>query len=110
MSLYAQLQAAMDQRDADKWIEHIHEDFQFVRHQSNTTMNREQIHGMMKQMMASEAVARHNPRCIYENDQVLVDHVVMDFPDGSTEAVLGVHTIQDGKIIRSETGATVITK
>ena len=78
MSLYAQLQAAMDQRDADKWIEHIHEDFQFVRHQSNTTMNREQIHGMMKQMMASEAVARHNPRCIYENDQVLVDHVVIE--------------------------------
>jgi len=34
----------------------------------------------------------------------------MDFPDGTTEAVLGFHQIKDGKIIRIETGATLIEK
>ena len=33
---------------------------------------------------------------------------VMDFPDGSREAVMSVHSIQDGLIIRTETGATLI--
>ena len=110
MSLYAKLTEAMEQRDADSWIAHYHEDYQFVRHQSKTTMNRDQLYGMIKQMLANEAVVRHSPRCIYENDDVLVDHVVMDFPDGSTEAVLGVHTIKDGKIIRTETGSTPLSK
>jgi hypothetical protein len=32
----------------------------------------------------------------------------MDFPDGTTEAVMTVHLIKDGKIIRTETGATLI--
>ena len=34
----------------------------------------------------------------------------MDFPDGTTEAVMAVHVLQDGKIIRTETGATLIPK
>ena len=33
---------------------------------------------------------------------------MMDFPDGTREAVMAVHTIKDGKIIRTETGATLI--
>jgi hypothetical protein len=110
MSIHTQLQAAMEQRDADKWIELYHEDYQFIRHQSGTSMDREQMYNMVKVMMASDAVVQHSPRCIYENDEVLVDHVVMDFPDGTTEAVLGVHTIQEGKIMRTETGATLINK
>ena len=61
-------------------------------------------------MMANEAVVRRDPRCIYENDEVLIDHVVVDFPDGSLEAVLGVHSIKNGKIIRTETGATLLNK
>ena len=47
-------------------------------------------------------------RCIYENEEILVEHSVMDFPDGSREAVMSVHSIQDGMIIRTETGATLI--
>jgi len=49
-------------------------------------------------------------RCIYENEDVLVEHSVMDFPDGTTEAVMGVHTIKDGLIIRTETGATPLSQ
>jgi hypothetical protein len=47
-------------------------------------------------------------RCIYENDDILVEHSLMDFPDGTREAVMAVHTKKDGKVIRTETGATLI--
>ena len=39
-----------------------------------------------------------------------VAHYFISFKDGSKQAVLVVYIIKDGKIIRSETGATNITK
>jgi len=39
-----------------------------------------------------------------------VAHFFVSFKDGSRQAVLAVYNIKDGKIIRSETGATNITK
>ena len=108
MSLFEKIKQAAAQKDADKWIGHYHPDFQFVRHQTGTTMNRDQIYGMIKSMFTNDAVVQSDHRCIYENDQVLIEHSVMDFPDNSREAVLVVHLLKDGKIFRSETGATPI--
>jgi hypothetical protein len=71
-------------------------------------MGKTKMSEMMASMMANEEVVIKDPRCIYENDEILVEHSVMDFPDGSTEAVMAVHTKKDGKIIRTETGATLI--
>ena len=34
----------------------------------------------------------------------------MDIPDGTREAVLEFHNLKDGKIIRTETGATLLSK
>ena len=107
MSLFAKLQEAMQNNNADKLLELYHEDFQFVRHQTNTFLNRDQILLMLQKMFAS-GIEQRDHRCLYENDDVLVEHSVMDFSDGSTEAVLVFHQIQDGKIIRTETGATLI--
>ena len=73
-------------------------------------MNREQMAEMMKMMMANEKVVIRNSRCIYENDDVLVEHSVMDFPDGTTEAVLSAHSLKNGQIVRTETGATLLTE
>ena len=64
---------------------------------------------MMKMMKANEKVVIRNSRCIYENEDVLVEHSVMDFPDGTTEAVLSVHSLENGQILRTETGATLLT-
>ena len=49
-------------------------------------------------------------RCLYENDEILVAHSVTDVPDGTREAVLEFHNLKDGKIIRTETGATLLSK
>ena len=108
MSIYTKLQAAIEGKDSTLYKELYHEDFQFVRHQTKTTMNREQIVAMIEKMFASGAVEINDHRCLYENETVMVEHSFMSFPDGSSEAVLAFHQLEDGKIIRTETGATLI--
>ena len=51
-----------------------------------------------------------NTRIIYENDEIGVAHYFISFKDGTRQAVLVAYTIKDGKIIRSETGATNMPK
>ncbi|MDC3063214.1 hypothetical protein OA253_01205 [Alphaproteobacteria bacterium] len=47
-------------------------------------------------------------RCLYENNDILVIHNVGNFPDNTKEAIIAVHTILNGKIIKTESGATRI--
>ena len=108
MKIYGKLMKAMEEKDASGYIDVLHEDYTFVRHQTGTSMDKNQMSEMMVSMMANPKVIINDSRCIYENDEILVEHSVMDFPDGSREAVMSVHTIVDGKIIQSETGATLI--
>jgi hypothetical protein len=59
-------------------------------------------------MMESSALEISKQRCLYENDDIMIEHQFMKFADGTSEAVLVVNYIKDGKIIRVETGATPI--
>ena len=45
----------------------------------------------------------------FENDDFSFTSIGI-FPDNTREAILEVHTIDNGKIIRTETGATRIDK
>jgi len=110
MSIYEKMQKATDDRDAEAFVALLHEDFVFVSHQDNTTKSRDEFAEMARFFVASDDFVVNNSRCLYENEDVMVDHGLMDFPDGTTEAVLGFHQIKDGKIIRIETGATLIEK
>ena len=110
MAIYDTISKALEEKDAGMYTDLFHENYEFVRHQTGTSMHREQMVEMMNMMMANEKVVIRNARCVYENDEVLVEHSMMDFPDGTTEAVMTVHMLQDGKIIRTETGATLIPK
>ena len=100
----------MEKRDAVAYAEILHPDFRFVRHQSGTEMSRDQMVEMLEMMMSNERVVIQNPRCLYENEDILVEHSLMDFPDGSREAVMSVHIKKEGLIYRTETGATLIEK
>ena len=59
-------------------------------------------------MMESSALEISKQRCLYENEEIMVEHSIMKFADGTSEAVLVVNHIKDGKIIRVETGATPV--
>ena len=68
----------------------VHEDFLMVSHQSRIEKNREEFHEMAKMMYASDKLNREKERCLYENDDTIVEHVVMEFPDDTNEAVMAV--------------------
>ena len=110
MSIFEKWSTGIENRDADALIACLHQDYTFVRHQSGTTMDKTQMSEMLRGFMSSDSVVVHSQRCLYENDEVLIEHSVMDFPDGSRESIIGFNRIQDGLLIHTETGATPIQK
>jgi hypothetical protein len=59
-------------------------------------------------MMNSDDFVTYDSRCLYENDEAMVTHGVMSFPDGTKESVLAFMQIKNGQVIRMETGATLL--
>ena len=110
MSLYDTMAKATEERDATMYTDLFHPEYEFVRHQSGTSMNRDQMAEMMKIMMANEKVVIRDSRCIYENDDIMVAHSIATFPNGTTDAVMYVGILKDGKLFRTETGSTPINK
>ena len=110
MSVYEKWARGVENRDADALIACLHDDYRFVRHQSGTTMNKAEMAEMLRGFLSSDSVVVQDQRCLYENDEVMVEHSVMDFADGSREATIGFNRLKDGLIVHTETGATPIAK
>ena len=110
MSVFEKWSKAIEARDADSLISCLHDDYVFVRHQSGTEMNKTQMSEMLRGFMASDKVEVRQQRCLYENDEILVEHTVMDFADGTTESIVGLKRLKDGLIVHTETGATPVSK
>ena len=72
MGVYELMMKAMEERDAAHYTKALHDDYEFVRHQSGTTMNKTQMSEMMVSMMANTNLVISESRCIYENDEILV--------------------------------------
>jgi hypothetical protein len=108
MNIYQALKKANEERDHDKIMSFYHEDFEFIRHQSGTTVNRAEFSNFILEGTRKDTTKPAMARCIYENEDILVDHQVVRFPNGSRESIIRVRMIEDGKIIRMETGATTM--
>ena len=111
MSVYEKWNAATENMDIDACVTLLHDDYTFVRHQSNTTVSRDDwisMAGGMFEAIKNGQMELISSRCIYENHDILVQHDLLSFPDGTKEAVMVVHNLKGGKIIKTETGATPI--
>ena len=73
-------------------------------------MNKSDMAEIIKAMFASSYEIINDSRCLYENNEILVSHSVMDFPDGSREAILSFDRLKDRQVIHTEAGATPIAK
>ena len=109
MSVYGKWLKGVEDRDSDALIELLHEDFEFVRHPSGASPNKAPMSEIMRQMVSNNVVPKAR-RCLYENEEVSVSHGTMTFPDGTTEAILRFDLLKHGKMINSETGATLISE
>ena len=105
MSLIQKLYDAQEKKDFEKINEVLSEDYVWVQHSTGKHIPREELN---KFFMSDEAPETEKQRIIYENDEIGAAHFFVTFKDGLKQAVLAVYIIKDGKIIRSETGATTI--
>ena len=105
MSLIQKLYDAQENKDLEKINEILSEDYVWVQHSTGKHIPREELG---KWFMSNEAPKTDKQRIIYENDEIGVAHSFVSFKNGSRQAVLAVYIIKDGKIIRSETGATTL--
>ena len=106
--LYDKMAEANKNQDVDAFMDFLHEDFVMVSHQSGTEKNRDEFHEMAKMMYASDKLKRENERCLYENEDIMVEHVFMEFADDTKEAIMAAWTKKDGKLVKVESGATPI--
>lgn len=108
MTLYEQLNQTMLDRDVEKYMSLLHEDFTVVFHKSGNSFTKQEWAEMVTGMMANEKFIQESSRCVYENDEIIVEHSFMSYPDNTREAVMLVAMLKDGKIIKMETGATAL--
>jgi hypothetical protein len=47
-------------------------------------------------------------RCIYENDEIIVEHSVIRYQDESRESLISVKMLKNGQVLRQETGASLM--
>ena len=95
---------AFNSRDRDALEELIDDDFVYVRHQSGNDIAKEAMVNIWSK--DGPRPERRNFRVVYENEDVAVTHQFMHFPSGDIEAVMMVMLLENGKLIRMETGAT----
>ena len=107
MSLIQKLIDAQDNQDLKAYNEVVSEDYVWVKHSTGKEIPRDEL---SKWLISSDAPKTESCRIIYENEEIGVAHYFISFKDGSRQAVLVVYIIKDGKIIRSETGATNMPK
>ncbi len=107
MSVIQKLFDAQNNQDIKAYNEVVSEDYVWVKHSTGEEIPRDEL---SKWLISPDAPKTESSRIIYENDEIGVAHYFISFKDSSRQAVLVVYIIKDGKIIRSETGATNITK
>ena len=108
MGLYNAYKQAMTDNDVTAYLSLLHDDFTVVFHKSGNSFSKEEWASMVTGMMANDKFIQESTRCVYENDDILVEHSFMSYPDDTREAVMMIALKQDGKIIRVETGATTL--
>ena len=107
MSVIQKLIDAQDNQDLKAYNEVVSEDYVWVKHSTGEEIPRDELSNWL---ISPDAPKTENCRIIYENNEIGVAHYFISFKDGSRQAVLVVYIIKDGKIIRSETGATNMPK
>jgi hypothetical protein len=107
MSLFDKWWDAANSLDRTKMAELLDDSFIFVRHNTGEEWSKDKfLDAMMTDVR--DKTASEGRRLIYENDQIIVSHSVLDGPMGKN-AVMLVRLVKDGKIIRAETGMTPLS-
>ena len=106
MSILAQYNKALKEKDEAAMNEVLHDDYKFTMHSSGKVLSKSDVIAWAM----SDDINRDKVRVIYENDEIGIEHSFVTFKDGNVQAVMAVLKYKDGKVIEFETGATNIPK
>lgn len=109
MEIFTEMAAAMRADDVARNVALLHEDFRYVRHKSDDTLDRDEMAARLAKVWGGGNRAIEDLRCVYENDDILVIHTRLKFRSGSREAAMIVNLKKDGKVIRTESGVSDLT-
>ena len=85
----------------------LDDSFIFVRHNTGEEWSKDKFLEAMLTGVRNKTTSEGR-RLIYENDEIIVSHSILDGPAGRN-AVMLVRLVKDGKIIRAETGTTPLS-
>ena len=106
MSLFKKWWDAANSKDRVQMAELLDDGFIFVRHNTGEEWSKDKfLDAMMTDVR--DKMASENRRLIYENEDIVVSHSILDGPSGRN-AVMLVRLVKDGKFIRAETETTRI--
>ncbi|OUX81303.1 MAG: hypothetical protein CBC19_00195 [Oceanospirillales bacterium TMED59] len=108
MSIHRKLVDSERNKDVESHMDLFHQDAEIVFHKSGNTFSKTEWASMVAGMLANPKFVNESSRCVYENDEIMVSHDFMSYPDDTREAVMLVALLKDGQIIRMETGATLL--
>ena len=100
MALYEKMVAAWDKRDGQAYF-----DFQMTWHSSGRVSKKEDNSAEQMQAIMERSQIKGR-RCIYENDDLVVQHMFADYENGTKDATMHVTLKKDGLLWRTETGVT----
>ena len=106
MSILAQYNKALKEKDEAAMNEVLHDDYKFTMHSSGKVLTKSDVIAWAM----SDDINRDKVRVIYENDEIGIEHSFVTFKDGNIQAVMAVLKYKDGKVIEFETGATNMPK
>ena len=106
MSFFEKFEAAMENKDLDAMMALMHPDWTMLMHSTGKVVQVNEWKEMFGNVIAGDNFKREKVRCIYENDDIMISHSFITFPNGTTDAVMYVGILKDGKLFRSETGST----
>ena len=105
LSLYEKYTVAWNERDISAYLELHHDDYEMIFHSTGEVRKLEDFgyDEWADWMVASEIEQR---RCLYENEDLMVEHQITTYSSGDREALMLVHLLKDGLLWRTESGAT----
>ncbi len=109
MQIFPDMEAAMRADDADRYAALLAEDFAYVRHKSGDTIGRDAMRGLLAKVWRPGNRTIEDMRCLYENEEILVVHMILSFASGSREGAMIVHHKRGNRIARIESGVSDLT-
>ena len=105
LSLTEKYKIAWNERDISAYLELHHDDYEMIFHSTGEVQKLEEFgyDEWADWMIASEIEQRC---CLYENEDILVEHQNITYSSGDREALMLVHLLKDCLLWRTESGAT----